>query len=127
MMEAASDEACLPAMRDLCLQLLANVTRVQVNERLFCVRVHACLCACVCVCCVGECVLLVLCLLFWCVEKRNAPVVRTITSSKLVFCELRVVNRSRMMLQVLPALLASKQVCVCVCSRVLVRLVRSSF
>lgn len=32
-MEAASDEACLPAMRDLCLQLLANVTRVQVNER----------------------------------------------------------------------------------------------
>ena len=37
MMEAASDEACLPVMRDLCLQLLANVTRVQVNARLACV------------------------------------------------------------------------------------------
>lgn len=26
-----SDEECLPFMRDLCLQLLANVTRVQVK------------------------------------------------------------------------------------------------
>ena len=31
-MEAVSDEACLPAMRDLCLQLLANVSRVQVAK-----------------------------------------------------------------------------------------------
>lgn len=31
MMEAVSDEQCLPFMRDLCLQLLANVTRVQVT------------------------------------------------------------------------------------------------
>eukprot|EP00904_Undaria_pinnatifida_P006211 jgi/Undpi1/271/HiC_scaffold_1.g00267.m1 len=31
MMEAVSDEACLPAMRDLCLQLLANVSRVQLG------------------------------------------------------------------------------------------------
>ncbi|CBJ26795.1 conserved unknown protein [Ectocarpus siliculosus] len=31
MMEAVSDEQCIPFMRDLCLQLLANVTRVQVG------------------------------------------------------------------------------------------------
>ncbi|CAM9536778.1 unnamed protein product, partial [Ectocarpus sp. 8 AP-2014] len=31
MMETVSDEQCLPFMRDLCLQLLANVTRVQVG------------------------------------------------------------------------------------------------
>ena len=31
MMEAVSDEECLPSTRDLCLQLLANVTRVQVR------------------------------------------------------------------------------------------------
>ncbi|CAN0325381.1 unnamed protein product, partial [Ectocarpus fasciculatus] len=31
MMEAVSDEECLPVMRDLCLQLLGNVTRVQVG------------------------------------------------------------------------------------------------
>eukprot|EP00903_Cladosiphon_okamuranus_P013113 g12231.t1 len=31
MMEAVSSEECLPSTRDLCLQLLANVTRVQVG------------------------------------------------------------------------------------------------
>eukprot|EP00752_Nemacystus_decipiens_P013017 g11515.t1 len=31
MMEAVSDEDCVPSTRDLCLQLLANVTRVQVG------------------------------------------------------------------------------------------------
>ena len=57
-MEAVSDEACLPAMRDLCLQLLANVTRVQVNERVACmpmlvsvVRVVCCLSCGLCVGC----------------------------------------------------------------------------
>lgn len=35
MMEAVSDEECLPVTRDLCLQLLANVTRVQVKINCF--------------------------------------------------------------------------------------------
>ena len=33
MMEAVSAEDCAPRVRDLCLQLLANVTRVQVRRR----------------------------------------------------------------------------------------------
>lgn len=45
MMEAISDQECLPFMRDLCLQLLANVTRVQVRGLRLLVDVLCVLCS----------------------------------------------------------------------------------